>query len=316
METDRDISREILLALTASGLRPISDETGPFTEIRVSPPAAADAPDRAVSFIVMDNFAGTPEEAVRLSDLMSARLNSLREDGAKAMVVPADIWLRRRDMTLGRMLAHCGIFSRVFARNCEVRRIRKPETDAFMNLWHSYGTAVCRNRYGLFTVRETVLSPDVPDLPHSMETIPAGTLVAAAEFSNMRRRTVDGRAVRSYEWVRYASLPNLRVDGGMGKILRKFVDEVHPDDVMSYADLEWSDGGVYRTLGFREDGRKPPVLFAVDPTSMSRIPLTGSRRVFTSPQYAQGLPEDRQVLYYSNFGSVRYRLPILWNQAR
>ncbi|MCD8313087.1 MAG: hypothetical protein LUC24_02910 [Bacteroidales bacterium] len=202
------------------------------------------------------------------------------------MVVPADLWSRHREMTFGRMLAHCGIFTRIFARNCEVRRIRKPEADAFMNAAHSYGTAVCRNRYGLFTLHDTA-------------EIPAGTLAAVAEFSNMRLIHETDRDVRSYEWIRYASLPNLRVDGGMGKVLRKFIDDIHPGDVVSYADLEWSDGEVYRTLGFRRVGTRPPVLFSIDPDTMRRIPLTGSRKassVFTP------------AFYYQNFGSLRYRL--------
>ncbi len=51
-------------------------------------------------------------------------------------------------------------------------------------------------------------------------------------------------------------LPDVRAIGGMGKMLQAFIDEVHPDDVMSYADTEWTDGDVYRRLGFREESRR------------------------------------------------------------
>jgi len=40
----------------------------------------------------------------------------------------------------------------------------------------------------------------------------------------------------------------------MGKLLQAFIEDVHPDDIMTYADLSWPDGGdAYRTLGFIEE---------------------------------------------------------------
>ena len=43
--------------------------------------------------------------------------------------------------------------------------------------------------------------------------------------------------------------------GGMGKLLQAFIDDVHPDDIMSYADEEYPDGGeVYARLGFTAEG--------------------------------------------------------------
>lgn len=128
----------------------------------------------------------------------------------------------------------------IFARNCTVRRIDKTAAAAFLDANHRFGNASCRYHYGLFVDRIT----------GSSETaVPAGTLVAVAEFSGARTMK-DGS--RSCEWVRYASLKDMRVVGGMGKMLDHFVDEVHPDDVMSYA--ADADGDVYRTLGFEEEG--------------------------------------------------------------
>ena len=80
--------------------------------------------------------------------------------------------------------------------------------------------------------------------------------MAVATFSNARRWLKGGNVVRSHEWIRYASLEGTRVTGGMGKLLQTFIDDVHPDDVMTYADAAWPDGGeVYRLLGFKEEAR-------------------------------------------------------------
>lgn len=143
-------------------------------------------------------------------------------------------------------------FVSIFARNCEVRRIDRGEAGAFLEKCHRYGDCTAKFRYGLYVARYsgTELAPDA-EHPY-----PVGTLVAVGTFSSARRWLKESGTVASYEWLRYASLPEVRVIGGMGKILQSFIDEVHPDDVMSYAPAEFYDGGVYETLGFVREGEK------------------------------------------------------------
>jgi len=86
--------------------------------------------------------------------------------------------------------------------------------------------------------------------------VPKGTLVAVGGFSGPRVWDKNGKTIKSYEWVRFASLPNARVAGGMGKLLDTFIQDVKPDDIMSYADKNLSSGEVYRKLGFVEEGEK------------------------------------------------------------
>ena len=134
----------------------------------------------------------------------------------------------------------------IFARNCECRRIGREEADAFLSLHHRLGSCRSRYRYGLYTTRCT---------GKNEERTQAGTLVAVASFSNARRWVKGDRLISSYEWIRYASLPGIRVTGGMGKLLNAFIEDVHPDDVMSYSDPMSIDGGeAYKKLGFSDEG--------------------------------------------------------------
>ncbi len=144
-------------------------------------------------------------------------------------------------------------FHSIFARNCEIRRIDKAEASAFLDACHLYGDAACRYRYGIFVARYSGKEMKDPDAPHPY---PVGTLVAVSEFSSARKWNKGGRTIYSYEWVRYASLPEIRVLGGMGKTLDRFIEDVHPDDIMSYAPLGRHDGQVYRQLGFIREGVK------------------------------------------------------------
>lgn len=129
----------------------------------------------------------------------------------------------------------------IFARNCIVAKIEKERAEIFLKEFHRLGYTDCRYHYGLFIENK------------GKTCYEKGRMVAAAGFSKARHWNKQGKDIRSYEWVRYASLPNTRVIGGMGKILQAFIKDVNPDDIMSYSD---TSGDVYKKLGFTEEGNK------------------------------------------------------------
>lgn len=234
------------------------------------------------------------------------------------VMITQDRWMRAPEAVTSRLLAHLGIFRSIFARDCEVRKISRKEADGFLEKNHSYGGASSRYCYGLFLARDRV-----KETGGSLycERPASGTMVAAAEFSNARRWIKEGKEIRSYEWIRYASLPDTRISGGMGKVLQKFISDIHPDDVMSYADLEWSDGQAYRQLGFIADGKKDPVSFRIDPSDWLRFPIRPAGPATPPPPHItlphgtdstsrhRTLPcEDTDTLYFRNAGSLKYRL--------
>lgn len=144
-------------------------------------------------------------------------------------------------------------FVSIFARNCSVRRIEADAAREFMQNNHRYGWSRCRYCYGLFISRKGGGALD----RSGNEEYPVGSMVAVSCFSNARRWDKQGRTVLSYEWVRYASLQGIRVQGGMGKMLRKFIEDLDPDDIMSYAPQQNGDeGSVYEMLGFKLEGEK------------------------------------------------------------
>ena len=247
---------------------------------------------RADLIVPITISASSPEEAVKQSEkLKDVIAQHLSETGKYPLIIPEDRWRRQPEMMKARLLAHLGIFTPVYARNCEIRRIDKPTAAEFLSRTHAYGDAACKYRYGMFLKRSTghIAREGRCD-------IPAGTLIAVGTFSNARRWVKNGKEIRSYEWTRFASLPGLRISGGMGKILKAFIEEVQPDDIMSYADLEWSDGEVYSTLGFIKESMKEPVMFAVD-GNWKRTPISRC-------------PQHEGSSYLQNLGSLKYRLKL------
>lgn len=196
-----------------------------------------------------------------------------------------DRWYHDAQVLQQRILAHLGQFRSVFARKCRIEKIDSEIAGDFFNRYHSYGAAKAKNRYGLFFQDE---------------------LVAAAAFSEPRLmpRWLNGErfAVESYEWVRYASLPDARVVGGMGRVLSAFVKEVHPQEVMTYADKEWSAGLVYQTLGFKWHSDREPVEFYVNRKTYERVSV---RKVEQDNAYKTfALSED--YIRIANLGSAKY----------
>ena len=239
----------------------------------------------------------TPEAAAHASDAAYSCIRSIQEAGGFPLIITEDRWHAQKEMTQARLLAHLETFTAAYARNCEVRRIEKAEAQQFLKDNHSYGYAACRYHYGLFLKRHT---------GYKSNDLAPGTLIAVATFSNARKWKKQDKVIRSYEWTRYASLPFLRISGGMGKMLKAFIEEVGPDDIMSYADLEWSEGNVYESLGFVLEGRKEPVLFSVDSGTWRRFPVKPGM-----PAAGQDvIAGSTGNLYFRNFGSGKWRMKI------
>ena len=239
--------------------------------------------------------ARTPEDAKTLAEIAALIIEDLSSHACgRPIIITEDRWHSQKEMMKARVLAHLEVFDQAYARNCEIRRIDKTTAAKFLAANHSYGDSSSRYRYGLFLKRHT---GHIAEEGTETWKYPVGTLVAVATFSNARKWVKNDKTIRSYEWIRYASLSGLRISGGMGKLLKAFIEDVQPDDIMSYADLEWSEGSVYEHLGFELEGQKDPVIFAMD-EQWRRTPFKSE------------MTDPSDKLFYLNFGSNKYRLKL------
>ena len=161
-----------------------------------------------------------------------------------------DRWWNNPGYWKERLRVRLGKAERIFARNCRIVEPDPASLKMFLAQCHTYGFTKAKHRYALQD-RD-------------------GRVVAVATFSAPRPMQRGVELVESWEWVRYASLPSLVVVGGMSRLLSAFVRDVHPQEVMTYADREWSVGNAYRDLGFEAVDRRAPVEFWVDPADWSR----------------------------------------------
>lgn len=74
-------------------------------------------------------------------------------------------------------------------------------------------------------------------------------LVSVMTFNKSEGR----KKMSDVEWNlnRFCNKLNTTVIGGASKLLKYFIKNYNPKRVVSYADKDWSSGGIYETLGFK-----------------------------------------------------------------
>ncbi|WP_247236455.1 hypothetical protein [Telluribacter sp. SYSU D00476] len=219
-----------------------------------------------------------------------------RSQGLVLIHLWEDVWFTKRPVVESRLLALLGISERIPARVTQVRRIDRPTTEAFLAHNHTQVVTLSKYKYGLF------LPPRYYRILSSgylqQEALPPDELlVAVATFSHPRTIVRSGQPYRSCELVRFANRLHTTVVGGLDKLLKAFEQDQQPDDIMTYADLDWSEGGSYQRLGFEAADDTPPQEFWLDTRSLIR-------------HYPHRLPEgntlDQSLVKVYNSGSRKY----------
>ncbi len=215
-------------------------------------------------------------------------VESERAAGRNCILIWEDFWVKKREIVQSRLLALLGRAHRIPARLTVAKRIDKAAADAFLEQNHLNGAVMAKYKYGLFLparyfrVLSSALIP-----PASNEL-----LVAVATFSFPRIFNKDTQPLRSHELIRFASLVDTNVVGGLDKLLQAFIRDKMPGDIMTYADLEWSAGKSYEKLGFEEIIRTAPEDIYLDPINMER----SNQNAFEAPH----------LLNIRNMGSIKF----------
>jgi hypothetical protein len=130
-----------------------------------------------------------------------------------------------------------GISNKIYARKCKILEVNNEQKNNFLNSNHLQGMDNSKIKLALTYDNKIV----------SMMT-----------FSKPRFN-------KNYEWemVRFCNLLNHTVVGGASKLIKYFIKKYNPKNILSYADLRYSDGNLYNTLGFKFVSNTPPSYFYV-----------------------------------------------------
>jgi len=130
--------------------------------------------------------------------------------------------------------------TKVYARKCIIHPVTSKECKDFLDETHILGYTPASIRLGLYY---------------------NGELVSLMTFS--KSRVAIGKEEEGYELVRYAT--SKCVTGGASRLLKHFMKTYSLGRVVSYSDNEWSDGNLYKILGFKLEKEVPPSYWYIKP---------------------------------------------------
>lgn len=156
------------------------------------------------------------------------------QHGIKLLQINSFEWLNEHKQRIWKsIIENClNVSQKIHARKCTVVEISSKESNDFLNLNHLQGMSNAKVCLGL---------------KHN------DVLVAVMTFSKPRFN-------KSYQWelVRFCNLLNHAVVGGASKLMKYFVTKHHPQSLISYADIRYSNGDMYKKLGFKFIKHTPP----------------------------------------------------------
>ncbi|MFC6103911.1 hypothetical protein [Olivibacter domesticus] len=201
----------------------------------------------------------------------------------KVIHLDEDVYLSKKDIVITRLAAFLGKSKRVYARNTVLARINKREALLFQQEHHLQVQLPGKYRYGLFY---------------------KGELMSIAIFSGGRQMHAHEAPYRSFELLRFCHKAGYLVIGGLSKLIRGFVNEFEPNDVVTYVDRDWSDGKNYQQLGFTAVGIIPPQKFYIQSKTGRRYDKKSYQAIIEHPR-----SDESDSVYYTvdNLGSIKMR---------
>ena len=171
------------------------------------------------------------------------KTNACLSKGIKLIHIFEDEWLNKTDIVKSRINNMLGVTQqKIYARKCEVKEVDSETSNKFLDENHLQGKVNSKFNYGLYY---------------------GGSLVGLMTFGQLRKSLGQSSVDGSFEMLRYCSKINTNVIGGASKLLKHFIREENPKTMISYADRRWSDGKLYKTIGFELDGISKPNYFYV-----------------------------------------------------
>lgn len=176
-------------------------------------------------------------------DYHIAKTEECAKKGIRLVHIFEDEWLLSNEKTKSRILSVLGIQSRrISASKCKVSEVSSNEAAEFLEANHLQGKCQSSRRYGLYLGNE---------------------LVSLMTFGNMRKNLNGKHTEGSYEMIRFCNKLNTNVIGGASRLLAHFIKDNKPKTITSYVDRRWSDGNMYRKLGFSHIRNSRPSYFYI-----------------------------------------------------
>ena len=160
--------------------------------------------------------------------------------GIQLIHIYEDDWLYKQNIIKSMILNKLGkTTNKIFARKTEIKEISNNKLIRdFLNKNHIQGFVGSKVKIGLFYHNELV----------SLITF------GSRRVSMGKKSTNEGE----FELLRFCNKLNTNVIGGASKLFNHFIKNYNPSEITTYADRSFSNGNLYKQLGFEFAGKTQP----------------------------------------------------------
>jgi hypothetical protein len=226
----------------------------------------------------------------RVSDKMTPTYHQektlqCKEKGITLISIFSDDWEYKKDIVKHRIKSLLQTNTPLYARKCKIQEINSKDAQEFINKYHVQG-ANTGAKYNI-------------GLMYNDELVSVMTLGTSRFNTNYQ-----------YEIFRFCSSVN--IVGACSKMFSYFVKKHNPTSVISYANLEYGFGNVYKHLGFILKSCTAPGFWYVHPTrNMREHRLNYTKQSLIDKGYDAALTADEIMIsrgYYKVFdcGNIVY----------
>ncbi|MGM9475920.1 hypothetical protein ACS5PU_05790 [Pedobacter sp. GSP4] len=227
LTSDNDWHNQLILALTKAEITHVFFRGGQFQLLKVD--------NRLIINLLSLKNGYLPEDLIQLQEQYA-------DQQLKLIQLWEDVWLLKPDQVMARLASILGKNVRIHGRKTKAHKITKPVSDSFLSENHLQGSVSSRYKIGLFEKDQ---------------------LVAVATFSALRKMN-HTENYKSAELIRFAVKAGYSITGGLSKLIAYFADLYQPNDIMTYADRDWSAGEAYIKLGFIQTAIVAPQTYILD----------------------------------------------------
>ena len=216
------------------------------------------------------------------------------KQGIKLIHIFEDEWLYKQDIVKSRLKTILGMIEkRIYARKCTISEVSSKECKVFLEKNHIQGNVNGKYRYGLYY---------------------NGKLVSLMVFGSMRKSLGSVSKDDCYELLRFCNKINTTVVGGASKLLKHFIKQHNPKEIISYCDRRWSQGNMYEKLGFTLDHiSKPNYFYIVNGKRENRFKYRKSELVkqgFDKDKTEEEIMESRGIRKIYDCGTKVYKIKL------
>ena len=184
------------------------------------------------------------------------------KQGIRLIHIFEDEWIYKQDIVKSRIkqLLKINNSKRIHARKCEIREINAKVKNKFLNKFHIQGEDRSNIKLGAYCNNELV----------SIMTFSHGSISRKKYNSDI------------WELSRFCSNSNYRIPGIASKLLSYFKKNYNWKEIFSYADRRWSNGNVYKKIGFNLDSITKPNYWYIK--NLNRVHRFSLRKKYEEPK--------------------------------